>query len=46
MPDRFISVFGTYDFLGKVLPGMTIVIGGVALLPSGIVPSVNVAENF
>lgn len=46
MPGRLISVFGTYDFLGKVLPGMTLVIGSSALLPDGLIPSVNLSENF
>lgn len=38
MPDRLISVFGTYDFLGKSLPGMTLVIGVSALFPTEAIP--------
>lgn len=46
MHNQIISVFGTYDFLGKSLPGMTLIIGIATLLPKTAIPSPNLSENF
>lgn len=46
MSTRLISIFGTYDFLGKSLPGTALVVGVAFLLPNNSIPTVNTADNF
>ncbi|MFD1588531.1 hypothetical protein ACFR9U_16255 [Halorientalis brevis] len=46
MANRVISVFGTYDFLAKSMPGMTLVLGIIPLLPSGLFKGMRLLTNF
>lgn len=46
MPDRVFSIFGTYDFLGKSLPGTTFVLVMIPLLPDGSLLLPSLDENF
>lgn len=46
MPTEIFSVFGSYDFFGKSLPGMSLVLGVTPLLPKGVIPIPDLAGNF
>lgn len=46
MSNQIITIFGTYDFLSKSLPGMALIIGLALLFPKGSVPIPNITENF
>lgn len=46
MADHIISTFGNYDFLGKSLPGTTLVIGTIAFLPENSIPLPQLTESF
>lgn len=46
MPGRISSVFGSYDFFGKSLPGISLVLGLTPLLPKDSIPRPTIPENL
>lgn len=46
MPVRLLSLFGSYDFFAKSLPGMLLVVGTFPLLKSGSIPTPDLSRKI